>query len=285
MSDTNGHTHDDAIVVRREEVAISALGTAPNEVIGNAVTIANSLAQIVERAKLATNISGKRYVMAEGWTTLGAMLSVFPQVEWTKRVELSNGAYAWESRVQLVKSDGRLIASAEAMAASNEGAKWCGKEYSVRSMAQTRATGKAFRLAFSWIMTLAGFEPTPAEEMPAEVKATKSRVAGRSKAAAAPAADMEVAAPAVVVDEAEVDRRAALRGLRNILRRLNEAVPSAMPFFIDDPSDKARDARLAICSQFLGQDVKDTADLTASQARHITRGITEAYPDVIERGR
>ena len=35
-----------------------------------------------------------------------------------------------------------------------------------RSMAQTRATGKACRLAFSWIMALAGYEPTPAEELP-----------------------------------------------------------------------------------------------------------------------
>jgi hypothetical protein len=33
-------------------------------------------------------------------------------------------------------------------------------------MAQTRATGKACRLAFSWIMSLAGYEPTPAEEIP-----------------------------------------------------------------------------------------------------------------------
>ena len=32
-------------------------------------------------------------------------------------------------------------------------------------MAITRATGKAFRLSFSWIMKLAGFQPTPAEEM------------------------------------------------------------------------------------------------------------------------
>lgn len=30
----------------------------------------------------------------------------------------------------------------------------------------TRATGKACRLAFSWIMRLAGYEATPAEEMP-----------------------------------------------------------------------------------------------------------------------
>jgi hypothetical protein len=33
-------------------------------------------------------------------------------------------------------------------------------------MAITRATGKAFRLGFSWIMQLAGYEVVPSEEMP-----------------------------------------------------------------------------------------------------------------------
>jgi hypothetical protein len=38
-------------------------------------------------------------------------------------------------------------------------------------MAQTRATGKACRLAFSWIMLLAGYEVTPAEEMTPMIEA------------------------------------------------------------------------------------------------------------------
>jgi hypothetical protein len=32
-------------------------------------------------------------------------------------------------------------------------------------MAQTRAAGKVLRLLLGWVMTLAGYEPTPAEEM------------------------------------------------------------------------------------------------------------------------
>lgn len=32
-------------------------------------------------------------------------------------------------------------------------------------MAQTRAVSKVCRIALSWIMTLAGYEPTPAEEI------------------------------------------------------------------------------------------------------------------------
>jgi hypothetical protein len=46
--------------------------------------------------------------------------------------------------------------------------------YARRSMAVTRATGKAFRLGFSWIMTLAGYEVTPAEEMPQVVEHNSS---------------------------------------------------------------------------------------------------------------
>jgi hypothetical protein len=38
-------------------------------------------------------------------------------------------------------------------------------KYARRSMAVTRATGKAFRISFSWIMSLAGYATTPAEEM------------------------------------------------------------------------------------------------------------------------
>lgn len=37
---------------------------------------------------------------------------------------------------------------------------------SVYSMAQTRALGKAYRMALSWIVKMADYEPTPAEEMP-----------------------------------------------------------------------------------------------------------------------
>lgn len=38
-------------------------------------------------------------------------------------------------------------------------------EYQLRGMAQTRAMSRALRGAFSWVTVLAGFEPTPAEEV------------------------------------------------------------------------------------------------------------------------
>jgi hypothetical protein len=38
-------------------------------------------------------------------------------------------------------------------------------EYAICSMAQTRATGKAFRNILGWLMRASGFSATPAEEM------------------------------------------------------------------------------------------------------------------------
>jgi len=73
----------------------------------------------------------------------------------------------------LQTTDGRIIATAESMCSSKEN-NWRGRdEYAIKSMAQTRATAKACRLAFSWIMVLAGYEPTPAEEMPSDEPAEK----------------------------------------------------------------------------------------------------------------
>jgi hypothetical protein len=60
---------------------------------------------------------------------------------------------------------GRIIGSSEGMCMSDE-QNWRGKpSYALRSMAQTRTAGKALRSLFAHIAVLAGYSPTPAEEM------------------------------------------------------------------------------------------------------------------------
>ena len=44
-------------------------------------------------------------------------------------------------------------------------------------MAVTRATSRAFRQKYSWVMALAGYEPTPADEMPDRDGQTENPVA------------------------------------------------------------------------------------------------------------
>ena len=133
-----------------------------SQVVGQASVLAKELAHLIEDRKLFNNISGRRYVRVEGWSTLGAMLGVLPREVYVEEKE--NGDF--EASVELVRAnDGHIIGRGSAIVGADEPTWKSRPRYARRSMAITRATGKAFRLGFSWIMTLAGYEPTPAEEM------------------------------------------------------------------------------------------------------------------------
>ena len=149
-------------IVQQATVSLGTLQAASAvALVQGAREMAGALADVIERQHLATVIQGRKHVNVEGWTTLAVMLGVVAREVQTVETE---GIYT--AVVELVRmSDGACISRASAE---------CGDEspwnkrprYARRSMAQTRATGKACRLAFSWIMALAGYEPTPAEEMP-----------------------------------------------------------------------------------------------------------------------
>ena len=136
----------------------------PRQVIEKATEIATQLASIIKDRKLFNVIKGREFVRVEGWNTLGAMLGILPRE--VSVVKLEDGSY--EATVELIRtSDGAVVGRASSLCGMDE--IWADRaEYARRSMAVTRATGKAFRLGFSWIMSLAGYEPTPAEEMPSE---------------------------------------------------------------------------------------------------------------------
>lgn len=154
---------EDKAIVISEQVQLGTLNaTSPNDVIVRATDMAGVLADIIDKRKLFSSISGKKYVRVEGWSTLGAMLGVLPRE--VSVVEHENGDF--EAVVELIRtSDGMVIGRASAIVSSDE-KNWSTRErFARRSMAITRATGKAYRLGFAWIMTLAGYEGTPAEEM------------------------------------------------------------------------------------------------------------------------
>lgn len=154
----------------------------PREVMKRATDVANTLAEAVRsimdadgKPKLISIISGREHVRVEGWTLLGSMLGVFPVPVWTRKLANPEG---WEARVEARTLAGHTIGAAEAQCTRDE-KMWgfnptnrYGKsleardDFALRSMAQTRATSKALRLPLGFVMTLAGFDPTPAEEMP-----------------------------------------------------------------------------------------------------------------------
>ena len=149
------------IVAVPNQVQLGTIQMRPEEVIERASQIATQLAKIIRDRGLSTRIRDKDHVRVEGWTTLGAVLGVIPRERNTVRTE-----QGFESYVELIRtSDGVVVGGASAVCCWAE-PRWSkADDYAVRSMAITRATGKAYRLGFSWIMVLAGYSPTPAEEM------------------------------------------------------------------------------------------------------------------------
>jgi hypothetical protein len=135
-------------------------GSTPRSQLAHAHEVAVALADIIEKQKLYKVISGKKYVLVEGWTMLGSILGVFPVTEWTR--ETADG---WEARVVARTLAGDAVGSAETMCTRLEQRWKNADDYAIRSMAQTRGTSKALRQPLGFVMTLAGYEATPEPEM------------------------------------------------------------------------------------------------------------------------
>lgn len=176
----------DVIEYEPKQLTLGALPTTgPVALIQQASDIAKELAKIIRDRRLASRIQGKEFVHVEGWSTMGAMLGVLPREVSTKRLE--DGSY--EATVELIRiNDGAIIGRASAICGVDEKDRqgkptWANRpEYARRSMSVTRATGKAYRLGFSWIMALAGYEPTPAEEMIDTTDESEKKSTRKSKA-------------------------------------------------------------------------------------------------------
>lgn len=146
--------------------------------VGVATNVANTLAPVVRDQGLVVKGLNRQnkdaeYVMVEGWEVLGTFLGVAPVTTTIAEIKNSKGRIVgYRARATLyqnpiVKNDeivgGTMIARAEAQANRDGFQK---DLFSIESMAQTRALGKAYRMGLGWIMKLAGFEGTFAEDMP-----------------------------------------------------------------------------------------------------------------------
>ena len=130
-----------------------------------AIEVASILQRFVKEKNLTANIKGKNYPLVEAWAFAGSQLGLYPVVTFVQ--DLSNEHQVkWMAEVEIYRySDNMRMSKGIAICSNKEANKRQWDEYAICSMAQTRATGKAFRNLLSWIMKAAGFEATPAEEM------------------------------------------------------------------------------------------------------------------------
>ncbi len=124
--------------------------------------MAKILKDHIVKNNLYAAIKEKNYVMVEGWQFAGGLMGLFPRIV---KVE-SIGKDKWLAQAEIVNQKTQaVISTGFAICSKEESKKASFDEYAILSMAQTRAIGKAFRNLLGWVMKLAGYEATPAEEM------------------------------------------------------------------------------------------------------------------------
>lgn len=151
------------IAKRTEEVNLNS----PQDVLDFATMLKN----LVVENNLYTSIRGKNYVNVEGWQIAGAFTGTFPVVEVVEN-QSQGTFYKYRAEVSLRDKDGNKVGYGVAVCTNKEAGKQNFDEYAVASMAQTRAVGKAYRMKIGWLLKVAGYETTPAEEMDAVVEAS-----------------------------------------------------------------------------------------------------------------
>jgi hypothetical protein len=172
----------DLVPSEHGELSATLFGTSdPAGALAQMTQVAKTLEKVVRDQRLIVSIGSSEHVRVEGWTFLGSLLGVFPVVVWTRPVLDESGAtIGWEARCEARTRAGEIVGAAEAECLRSERTWGKRDDYALRSMAQTRAVSKALRLPLGFVMQLAGFNPTPAEEMTIEGSS------GEPRGAAAP---------------------------------------------------------------------------------------------------
>ena len=190
-------------VVHAGEVRFDlTLARAPKQVLAEAQEAARALQSVISQSKTIVKFNGKVYLAFEHWQTCGRFYGVTARIVSTEYIEIGEAKGFLAKSEAINTQTGAVVSSAESMCMNDE-QNWNKKPlFQLRSMAQTRACAKSLRNCLAWVVVLAGFEPSVAEEMTGE------------EAGAAPKADppkpKEQTSGESIVSEAQAKRFYAL---------------------------------------------------------------------------
>lgn len=179
----------EALAVHGSMALVSELSISkpPARVLEEAREAALALREVIALKEKPVVFNGEQYLEFEDWQTVARFYGVTARVRSSRFVEYKD-IHGWEAEADAVQiSSGITISAAEAMCLNDE-PKWSSKPkyewqtvngqrkrvqigeekvplFQLRSMAQTRACAKALRNVMAWVVVLAGYRPTPAEEM------------------------------------------------------------------------------------------------------------------------
>jgi len=175
------------------------LWRAPDQIVMEAQKAAQALRAVIDGSdNKPVRFGDKEHLKHEHWEILGHFYGYCTKVASTEPVEFTDDAgervFGFLAAAELLNErTGMVVGRAEAMCLDNEEMwgevaeyEWqetftadkrpAGKQkikvgtkpkawFQLRSMAQTRASAKAFRHKLAWVAVLAGYKPTPSEEM------------------------------------------------------------------------------------------------------------------------
>jgi len=157
-----------AIVVAGHGALPATMENAPATVLAEAQKAAASLKDVISRKPKPVVINGEQYLEFEDWQTVGRFYGITVGIEQEPEFVQLGDAKGFKATSVALRA-GQVISRATAYCLDDE-EKWGAGDrkpplFQLASMAQTRANAKALRNVLSWVAVLAGYRPTPAEEM------------------------------------------------------------------------------------------------------------------------
>jgi hypothetical protein len=166
------------------EGGLAVLGK-PKDMLKQAQEVAEVLIDVVKKQELSQKIGTREHIYVTAWQFLAHFYGVSAKVtELVPYVDELTGAAGFKATADAILiSTGMVISSGQAMCLNNED-NWSTRpkyechngqreqvgevrvpSFQLASMAQTRAIGKALSNVLRFVVALAGYDQTPAEEM------------------------------------------------------------------------------------------------------------------------
>lgn len=163
MDNTNKLKKQDQEVNTNNPV-MPILPLQPGEVVEQATIAAQTLKKVLEGKAKKVVINGEQYLEFEDWQTLGRFYGYTAAATETTEIWREGKLIGFSAKA-VVYQNGQIASNAESSCMRDEPNWKTRPEFMLKSMAQTRACAKALRNVLAWVAVLAGYKPTPAEEM------------------------------------------------------------------------------------------------------------------------
>jgi len=163
------------------QLATLFAGNTPSQLIPAATDVADRLHDVITRKHLSVRIGNSEHVRIEGWQACGTLVGVFAtegagvtEIPWPEidaeaepalaRAKARGLAFGFKASYRAEKN-GLEVGWGEGRVTRSERNWQTRDDYALASMAQTRGQSRALRQPLGFVVSLAGYDATPAEEM------------------------------------------------------------------------------------------------------------------------